>query len=65
MRLLNNPAGSPDLIPIENLWRSIVEKIYEEGQQYSAISELKNAILDAWEKYLRFNFRNSLIEYLA
>ena len=36
----------------------IVAKVYEGGQQYSAISELKNTMLDAWEKYLRFNFRN-------
>ena len=33
--------------------------------KYSAIFELKNAILDAWEKYLRFNFRNYLTVCLA
>ena len=27
-----------------------VAKVYEGSRQYSAISELKNAILDAWEK---------------
>ena len=58
IRLLDHPACSPDLSPIENLRGLIVAKVYEGGRQYSAISELKNAILDAWEKYLRFNFRN-------
>ena len=43
---------SPDLNSIENLWGLIVAKVYEGVRQYSAISELKNAILDAWEKIL-------------
>ena len=50
IRLLDHPACSPDLNPTENLWRLIVAKVYEGGQQYSAISELKNVILDAWQK---------------
>ena len=49
IRLLDHPTCSPDLNPIENLWGLIVAKIYEGGRQYSAISELKNVILDAWE----------------
>ena len=36
--------------PQKNLWGLIVAKVYEGVRQYSAISELKNAILDAWEK---------------
>ena len=58
IRLLDHPACSLDLNPVENLSGLIVSKVYEEGRQYLAISKLKNAILDAWEKYLRFNFRN-------
>ena len=50
IRLLDHPACSPDLNPIENLWGLIVAKVYEGGRQHSAISELKNAIFDAWEK---------------
>ena len=49
-RLLDYPACSLDLNPIENLWGLIIAKVYEGGRQYSAISELKNAILDAWGK---------------
>ena len=50
IRLLDHLACTPDLNPIEDLWGLIVAKVYKEGRQYSAISELKNAILDAWEK---------------
>ena len=42
IRLLDHPACSPDLNPIENLWGLIVAKVYEGGWQYSATSELKN-----------------------
>ena len=38
IRLLDQPACSPDLNPIEILWGLTVAKVYEEGQQYSAIS---------------------------
>ena len=41
---------SPDSNPIGNLQGLIVAKVYEGSQQYSAISKLKNAILDEWEK---------------
>ena len=50
IRLLDYPACSPDFNPIENLWGLIVAKVYEWGRQYSVISELRNTILDAWEK---------------
>ena len=58
IKLLDHSACSPDLSPIENLWVLIVVKVYEGDRQYSAIFELKNAILDAWEKYLQLNFRS-------
>ena len=50
IKLLDHPASSADPNPQENLWGLIVTKVYEGGRQYSAISELKNVILDAWEK---------------
>ena len=31
IRLLDHPACSPDLNPIENLWELIVAKVYEDG----------------------------------
>ena len=50
IRLLDHPACSPVLNPRENILGLIVAKVYEGGWQCSAISELKNAILDVWEK---------------
>ena len=52
IRLLDDPACSPDLNPLENLWGLIVAKNYEKCRQYSAISKLKNPILDAGDKIL-------------
>ena len=52
IRLLDHQVCSPDLNLIENWWGLIVAKVCKRGRQYSAISELKNAILDAWEKIL-------------
>ena len=50
IRLLDHPACSPDLNPIENFWRLIVAKVCEGVWWYSAISEPKNTILETWEK---------------
>ena len=47
IRFLDHRACFSYLSPIENLRGLIVAKVYEGGQQYSAISELKTAILGA------------------
>ena len=64
-KLLGHPACFPEFNLIENLWGLDLGKDYEGGQQDSLIFEPKNAILDAWEKCLRFNFRNDLLVCLA
>lgn len=46
--ILDWPSCSPDLNPIENLWGWMVRKIYEGGKIYKNISDLKVAILEAW-----------------
>lgn len=43
------PAHSPDLNPIENVWALLAQIIYANGKQYQSISELKEAILLAWQ----------------
>jgi transposase len=51
VKLLEWPACSPDINPIENLWGILVRKIYKhEGQiiQFSSLTQLKNAIEEAW-----------------
>ena len=46
--LLDWPANSPDLNPMENLWGILVRRIYAENQQYHNVDELKKAIVAAW-----------------
>ena len=55
--LLDHPACSPDINPLENLWGLIIANVYEESRQYSAISELKNVILDAWKNIPSVQFQ--------
>ena len=47
IRLLDSLECSPHFSPLESLLRLIDAKVYEKGHMYSAISELKNVILDA------------------
>lgn len=46
--LLNWPALSPNLNPIENLWRMLARSVYQNGKQNSSVVELKMAIHQAW-----------------
>lgn len=48
--VLDWPALSPDLNPIENVWGMLVRDVYRGGKQYFTVDELKTAILEAWEK---------------
>jgi hypothetical protein len=47
-RLLDWPSRSPDLNPIENLWGSLVRRVYTAGKQFETTAELKVAIEAAW-----------------
>lgn len=46
--LLQWPACSPDLNPIENLWGIMARKVYENGRQFSNIADLKERIKKVW-----------------
>lgn len=46
-RLMDWPACSPDLNPIENFWGIIKQAIYPNGKQYSSKDDLWNAIKTA------------------
>ncbi|KAG3246391.1 hypothetical protein PI124_g8888 [Phytophthora idaei] len=50
IEVLQWPALSPDLNPIENVWGYLTRDVYSDGKQYMALEDLKDAILDAWEK---------------
>ncbi len=45
------PPNSPDLNPIENIWRRMKEKIYNgTNPSPKKIGELRSAVLRAWEE---------------
>jgi transposase len=50
IRVIDWPAKSPDLNPIENLWGIMVRTVYRNGKQYENVSELKSAIKVCWEE---------------
>lgn len=50
IELLEWPACSPDLNPIENLWGILARAVYANGKQFSSVLELKNRIIEEWNK---------------
>ncbi len=53
--MLDFPAYSPDLNPIENLWNDLERRV--EARPASTVEELQDAIAEEWERtspaYLR------------
>ena len=50
IKTLQWPVQSPDLNPVENIWGILTEKIYKNRLVYKSKNELKNEILEEWEK---------------
>ena len=50
INVLDWPACSPDLNPIENLWGIISRKVYAEGKHFGSIPDLEFAIIQAWNE---------------
>lgn len=48
LNVMEWPAKSPDLNPIENLWGILTRTVYAGNKQYANKRELKDAILRAW-----------------
>ena len=46
--LLDWPAKSPDLNIIENVWSLLAKDVYDNSCQFDNISQLKEAIEEAW-----------------
>ncbi|PIC47778.1 hypothetical protein B9Z55_007008 [Caenorhabditis nigoni] len=49
IKVLEWPAISPDLNPIENLWGLMVRRVYRHGRQYNTVQELKDAVEAEWD----------------
>ena len=69
--VLDWPAYSPELNPIENLWSHIVTNIYAGGKTYDNVDELWEAIQQCWEnipkkiiKSLVKSMRNRMVNLL-
>lgn len=50
INVMNWPAVSPDLNPIENLWGILVRQVYTNGRQFRSINDLKTTIELEWAK---------------
>ena len=48
--LIEWPALSPDLNPIENLWGILARRVYANGKQFKTKEELKTAIVRSWKE---------------
>lgn len=48
--LLDWPACSPDLNPIENLWGILARRVYANGRRYTSVNELYVAVCNAWRE---------------
>ena len=49
LKILDWPARSPDLNPIENLWGQMVSQVYENARTFDQKDDLKDAIMYAWD----------------
>ena len=52
------PARSPDLNPIENIWGVLARDVYADCRQFSNVQEFKNAILCAWGRITEMQVKN-------
>lgn len=50
VNVLDWPARSPDLNPIENLWGLLARPVYANGRQFESINSLKHYIVSEWAK---------------
>lgn len=53
---------SPDVNIIESVWGHMARRVYQNGRQYVSVSDLQEAIMEAWEvidtRYIRSLYRS-------
>jgi hypothetical protein len=59
IKVMQWPAHSPDLNPIENVWGLLARRVYAEARVFHSTQELKASILHEWE-----NFEISIVQNL-
>ncbi|EFP00390.1 hypothetical protein CRE_01407 [Caenorhabditis remanei] len=64
IKTLDWPANSPDLNPIENVWGLLARAVYRHGKQFQTVSDLKDTILDEWNK-LQPSYLQSLTDSMS
>ena len=45
IKIMEWPARSPDLNPIENLWGILAKEVYQDGRQFDRVSELRDCVM--------------------
>ena len=49
VEIMDFPARSPDINPIENLWGILARQVYSGGKQYLTLHDLEKSIYKCWE----------------
>ena len=50
IRVIDWPAHSPDLNPIENLWGILTRAVFANGRQFKNKKDLKEEIVKQWQE---------------
>ncbi|CAS00064.1 Protein CBG26279 [Caenorhabditis briggsae] len=58
IKVLEWPACSPDLNPIENIWGILVRRVHRNGRQFKTVQELKDAIQAEWDALTDAELKN-------
>ena len=58
---LRHPACSPDLNPIENVWRWMARDVYGSGKQFATVNELRYVIIRAGTTFPQATWKPSFL----